>query len=188
MPSPADPDFRRQLYERDRGICQLCGEPVPFEKMHLDHIHPRILGGDHTAGNLRVTHKRCNISRGIKGQWTPKDYKGTKSQPLPDIDPHLDLRDADGPLIKQSDLRRILVISYAALRGLIADRHLCTYKHFLYTTDKGVVWVSADDVMDWLSQPKFEEWARTYKEMHEGKAIYDNPFDAIRECQRWFLF
>jgi hypothetical protein len=55
---------RRAIYERDNGLCGFCGRPVPFEAMHLDHIHPRGLGGSNGAANLRPAHRACNIAGG----------------------------------------------------------------------------------------------------------------------------
>jgi len=60
----ASPAFRRWIYERDAGVCGLCAKPVPFEEMHVDHIRPRIDGGNDRVDNLRITHPRCNHRRG----------------------------------------------------------------------------------------------------------------------------
>ena len=57
--------------------CGICGgvvdmslpsvDPRSFE---LDHIVPRKHGGGDRPSNLRVTHKRCNRSRGAGGRRT----------------------------------------------------------------------------------------------------------------------
>jgi 5-methylcytosine-specific restriction endonuclease McrA len=54
---------RQTIIERDRSICGICGEVVAPKDIHLDHILPLFLGGTHTADNLRVTHRLCNLSR-----------------------------------------------------------------------------------------------------------------------------
>jgi 5-methylcytosine-specific restriction endonuclease McrA len=54
---------RRAIIERDRSVCGICGEAVAPKDIHLDHIVPLFLGGTHTAENLRVTHRLCNLSR-----------------------------------------------------------------------------------------------------------------------------
>ena len=52
---------RELIWQRDRGICGICHEPVAFEAMHVDHALALANGGDTTAGNLRATHGRCNL-------------------------------------------------------------------------------------------------------------------------------
>jgi len=58
--------FREHLYARDNGRCAVCGEHVEFDDMELDHVIPRTLGGEDHPRNLRVTHQRCNRSKGSK--------------------------------------------------------------------------------------------------------------------------
>jgi 5-methylcytosine-specific restriction endonuclease McrA len=57
---------RRYIYDQQKGICGLCGELVPFEKMHLDHIKPLRFGGEHSFNNLQITHQKCNQHKGPK--------------------------------------------------------------------------------------------------------------------------
>lgn len=61
MPNTSDRAFRRAIWERDGGVCGFCGQPVPLEKMHLDHAVPRSLGGPTHELNLRPAHPRCNL-------------------------------------------------------------------------------------------------------------------------------
>jgi hypothetical protein len=63
-----DPAFRRWIYARDGGRCAICGRAVPFEAMHVDHVRPRLEGGTDDVDNLRVTHPRCNLVRGVRRQ------------------------------------------------------------------------------------------------------------------------
>ncbi len=50
---------RRRVFERDKGICQECGQAVTtFE---CDHIYPRASGGDDSLENLRTLCKPCHI-------------------------------------------------------------------------------------------------------------------------------
>jgi len=55
-----------QIYERDNGICGICGLFVEQEVVTLDHIIPLSLGGSHIATNLQIAHRSCNSSKGIK--------------------------------------------------------------------------------------------------------------------------
>lgn len=60
----------KKLYERDGGICQICGEPCDWDDMEwgchgptypsLDHIIPRSKGGDHKWENVQLAHCICN--------------------------------------------------------------------------------------------------------------------------------
>ena len=59
--------FRQQVYERDNGRCQLCGNPVRVEDMHLDHIIPQSLGGSDDYANMQVACPACNCSKGNHG-------------------------------------------------------------------------------------------------------------------------
>lgn len=60
-----------EVHERDRWICQICGDPTtrawdcndPLSAT-LDHIKPRSRGGGDNIENLRTAHARCNSIRG----------------------------------------------------------------------------------------------------------------------------
>lgn len=54
---------RAAIFERDRGLCRLCGRPVDPKCFHLDHWIPLARGGHHAAGNVFVAHPRCNIRK-----------------------------------------------------------------------------------------------------------------------------
>lgn len=55
-----------EIYERDKGYCQICGEPVELTRASLDHIIPLFLGGTHEPNNVQISHSRCNSGKGIK--------------------------------------------------------------------------------------------------------------------------
>jgi 5-methylcytosine-specific restriction endonuclease McrA len=52
--------LREQIIRRD-GCCQMCGTE---EGLSVDHIVPRILGGDDNPLNLQVLCSSCNSSKG----------------------------------------------------------------------------------------------------------------------------
>lgn len=67
---------RKKIFERDGGICQICGcetrffnaaYDTPFDRKpkagSIDHILPVSLGGDNSESNLRWTCRSCNCSR-----------------------------------------------------------------------------------------------------------------------------
>jgi 5-methylcytosine-specific restriction endonuclease McrA len=42
--------------------CPLCRTPLlPHQRLHLDHIIARSLGGTDDPRNLQVVHRRCNL-------------------------------------------------------------------------------------------------------------------------------
>lgn len=64
-----------KIYNRDRGVCWLCGKAVPHPILEtdlltadnvpsMDHAIPRSLGGTTKLENLLLAHLRCNIKRG----------------------------------------------------------------------------------------------------------------------------
>jgi len=60
------PVDRLAIYERDGGICHLCGQPSDRKTFCLDHLVPIALGGPHSPENVAVAHRSCNRRRGIK--------------------------------------------------------------------------------------------------------------------------
>lgn len=58
--APVDPDL---IYERDHGVCGICGEPVERSEMEMDHIIPLARGGTHEPSNCQPAHQFCNRSK-----------------------------------------------------------------------------------------------------------------------------
>lgn len=58
-----NPDKRREIFERDKWICQYCGEEVNQQNATLDHYVPKSKGGDNSKENLKTCCLLCN---GIK--------------------------------------------------------------------------------------------------------------------------
>jgi hypothetical protein len=56
--------LRRAVIERDGLMCQLCGDPVAEDDVHIDHRYPRSRGGSDSLENLQVTHSACNLAKG----------------------------------------------------------------------------------------------------------------------------
>jgi 5-methylcytosine-specific restriction endonuclease McrA len=64
----------REIAERDRWLCHLCGKKVPDRPYTahdldptLDHLIPVSEGGDHTRANVALAHNRCNWERQTGG-------------------------------------------------------------------------------------------------------------------------
>lgn len=56
------------LFNRDKGICWLCGKPCdmslkPNDNYYpsIDHVFPVSLGGKDTWGNVKLAHRICNV-------------------------------------------------------------------------------------------------------------------------------
>jgi 5-methylcytosine-specific restriction endonuclease McrA len=60
---------RRNIYARDKNICQYCGKKYPYSELSLDHIIPRSMGGKSTWDNIVCACTRCNVKKGGR---TPK--------------------------------------------------------------------------------------------------------------------
>ncbi len=65
------PVFRKEIYERDGWVCQICGEVVdggllPPHPMSpsIDHIVPLNKGGTHEPDNVQLAHFICNSIKG----------------------------------------------------------------------------------------------------------------------------
>lgn len=69
---PSEPYTDAEIYERDKGRCQLCSKRVgPFrwphpQSMAIDHIIPISQGGHDIPANVQLTHFRCNLAKGVK--------------------------------------------------------------------------------------------------------------------------
>lgn len=52
------------LLQNQKGFCALCFEPLTLEKVNVDHIIPKSLGGTNTLDNLQAVHRKCNWWKG----------------------------------------------------------------------------------------------------------------------------
>ncbi len=55
---------RRNIYARDRNLCQYCGQGFPTSELTLDHVVPRAHGGKSTWENLVCCCVSCNSHKG----------------------------------------------------------------------------------------------------------------------------
>jgi 5-methylcytosine-specific restriction endonuclease McrA len=55
---------RRNLYARDGNQCQYCGKHFSTKELTLDHVVPRVQGGEHSWTNLVCACVRCNARKG----------------------------------------------------------------------------------------------------------------------------
>lgn len=54
---------KRAAYERQKGICPICGKQFDFEKMHADHKTPWSKGGHTTPDNCQMLCRDCNLKK-----------------------------------------------------------------------------------------------------------------------------
>lgn len=57
---------RLKLWRQFGGICHICGDPVPANRFHVDHVVPLSRGGKDEWDNLDIAHPLCNLQ---KGSW-----------------------------------------------------------------------------------------------------------------------
>lgn len=55
---------RRNIYARDTSQCQYCGRRFATKDLTIDHVIPRVQGGEHTWENLVCACVRCNTRKG----------------------------------------------------------------------------------------------------------------------------
>ncbi len=54
---------RIRIFERDQYRCVYCGEQFRPEELTLDHVEPRVRGGDRSDGNLVTACMACNTGK-----------------------------------------------------------------------------------------------------------------------------
>ncbi len=57
---------RSGIYARDEFRCVYCGLQFPEDELTLDHVQPRVRGGDRSEGNLVTACRGCNTLKGQK--------------------------------------------------------------------------------------------------------------------------
>ena len=55
---------RNQIFDRDGCRCVYCGEQFTADELTLDHVQPRVHGGDRSEGNLVTACMGCNTRKG----------------------------------------------------------------------------------------------------------------------------
>jgi len=55
---------RTQVFVRDRFTCQYCSKILPKQKLNIDHVMPRMLGGKTNWENVVTSCHPCNRRKG----------------------------------------------------------------------------------------------------------------------------
>ena len=61
-----DDNTKREVYERQAGICPICGKHFEIEQMEADHITPWSQGGHTTPDNCQMLCRDCNRRKSSK--------------------------------------------------------------------------------------------------------------------------
>lgn len=51
---------RQRVFDREGGICHLCGQPIQHKRWDLDHVKALINGGENRESNLKPAHQICH--------------------------------------------------------------------------------------------------------------------------------
>lgn len=62
--------LRDRIFRRDRYRCVYCGAVRPPEQLTLDHVQPRMRGGDNSEGNLVTACAACNTLKASRPAWS----------------------------------------------------------------------------------------------------------------------
>jgi len=66
MPST---ERKQRVIERYGYRCVYCGEQFDAADLTVDHVQPRVKGGDHSDGNLVACCRACNAAKGGAPAW-----------------------------------------------------------------------------------------------------------------------
>ena len=61
---------RERIFRRDAYRCVYCSQVFPAPDLTLDHVQPRVKGGDHSDGNLVTCCTRCNTEKAGEAAWS----------------------------------------------------------------------------------------------------------------------
>ncbi len=61
--------LRAEIFARDDQTCVYCGRRAPDVELSVDHVEPRMRGGDNSAGNVVTACVDCNRAKGGLAAW-----------------------------------------------------------------------------------------------------------------------
>jgi 5-methylcytosine-specific restriction endonuclease McrA len=61
--------LRERIFARDGWRCVYCAAVYPPELLSVDHVQPRLRGGDASEGNLVTACRGCNTRKGHLPAW-----------------------------------------------------------------------------------------------------------------------
>lgn len=54
---------KKTVYAKYNGCCAICGKPVKFDKLTIDHKTPLSKGGTNEMSNLQLACRECNLMK-----------------------------------------------------------------------------------------------------------------------------
>ena len=60
---------RERIFRRDSFRCVYCAEIFTGDQLTLDHVEPKMRGGDRSDGNLVTACRACNTKKGSRPAW-----------------------------------------------------------------------------------------------------------------------
>ena len=60
---------RERIFRRDSYRCVYCAAVFPPDELSVDHVEPRMRGGDRSDGNLVTACRACNTRKGSRPAW-----------------------------------------------------------------------------------------------------------------------
>lgn len=63
---------KKTIYEKYNGRCAICGEPIGFKNLTLNHKVPLSKGGTNEFENLQLACRECNL---MKKGLTEKEFQ-----------------------------------------------------------------------------------------------------------------
>lgn len=70
---------KKTIYAKNNGKCAICGKPVMYKKMTIDHIVPISQGGTNDFSNLQLACHSCNR---LKNDFMEEDFYGLMAKIL----------------------------------------------------------------------------------------------------------
>lgn len=64
------PGKRHRVFRRDDFRCVYCGTRFAAEELTIDHVEPRVKGGDGSEGNIVTCCRPCNEAKGGEAAWS----------------------------------------------------------------------------------------------------------------------
>jgi hypothetical protein len=61
---------RERIFSRDAFTCVYCAASGPTVELTVDHVEPRVKGGDASDGNLVTCCRPCNALKGGEAAWS----------------------------------------------------------------------------------------------------------------------
>ena len=76
-------DEKRIVYAKYNGKCAICGQPVKFKKMTVDHKVPLSKDGTNAMSNLQLACRSCNLMKADLNLWQSRSPADSRQWVFP---------------------------------------------------------------------------------------------------------